>query len=511
MMQLSIPDFSRRNYGFARAGAAVISALILFILSRISGAGEFLGNLRNTVHLDGPVLSLLYWVLLFLLLNESIIRLVRTMWFKFEKKPLTAAVLKTADLRINTSRGISGIPVFRERLKREMASGETGAVEIVNRILGMGFSLGASDIHISPDPETVNVNFRISGNLYSLGEINREVYPHFVRRIKILSGLSIFKQSIPQDGQLNFEDRSYTTRVSVFPTISGERIALRLADSGAGILELEKTGMPYSILPDYKALLNRSQGMIVINGPTGSGKTTTLFSSLLHIQTHHKDSVNIVTLEDPIEIKLKGLQQTQVDQGTGLSFSSGLRSVLRQDPDVIMVGEIRDEETAEIAIRAAMTGHLLLTTVHANSTAGVFNRLTQMGIDPVQLSATVHAVISQRLCRQLCQTCKKETPLTDDHARQLKLLGVSELPEGPFFEAEGCEECLGQGFAGRAALFEMLLVTDAMRDFIAEGTPAHVLSRKAKQLGMPTLLSHGLELAREGKISLMELTRVISD
>ncbi len=510
-MKLKIPDFTRRNFAFARAGAAALSALILLILSSLNSTGTILRNLQESVRMDGPVVSLLYWAVLFILLNEIIIRSIRSLWFKLEKKPVNSAILKTEDLQINTTRGLAGVPFFKEQLKRKMASGESGVVELVNTVIGMGFSLGASDIHFSPDPEKVCINFRIHGNLYPLGEINSEIYPHFVRRIKILSGLSIFRQSVPQDGQLNFEDRSYTTRVSVFPTISGERVALRLAGSGAGIIQLENTGMPESILPDYQALLNRSQGMIVINGPTGSGKTTTLFSSLLHIQNQHRDSVNIVTLEDPIEIKLKGLQQTQVEQGTGLTFSSGLRSVLRQDPDVIMVGEIRDEETAEIAVRAAMTGHLLLTTVHANSTSGVFNRFTQMGLDPVQLSATVHAVVSQRLCRQLCQKCRKETPLTEAHARQLKLLGVSELPEGPFYEAEGCDECLGQGFAGRAALFEMLLVTDALRDFIADGAPAHILSREAKKCGMPTLMDHGLELARAGRISLMELTRVISD
>jgi type II secretory ATPase GspE/PulE/Tfp pilus assembly ATPase PilB-like protein len=274
-------------------------------------------------------------------------------------------------------------------------------------------------------------------------------------------------------------------------------------------MNLESIGMPDDILLDYRALLNRSQGMIVITGPTGSGKSTTMFASLLDIQKQRKDSVNIVTLEDPIETNLKGFQQTQVGQSTGLTFSSGLRSVLRQDPDVIMVGEIRDEETA--SIRAAMTGHQILTTVHANSTSGVFNRLSQMGVDPVQLSSTIHAVLSQRLCRRLCQSCRQEKELTEAHIRQLKLLGLLEIPDGPFFESDGCDECIGLGFTGRVPLFEMFLVTDKLRDFISKGCPAHQLSREARNAGMRTLLDHGLELAREGMISLMELTRVVSE
>jgi general secretion pathway protein E len=276
-------------------------------------------------------------------------------------------------------------------------------------------------------------------------------------------------------------------------------------------MDIDKIGMPQEILLDYKALLNRNQGMIVITGPTGSGKSTTMFSSLLHIQKLRRGSVNIVTLEDPIETNLEGFLQTQVGQNTGLSFSSGLRSVLRQDPDVIMLGEIRDEETASIAVRAAMTGHLLLTTVHASSTAGVFNRMSQMGIEPSDLSSSIHAVISQRLCQRLCPDCRHEIQLTQEHMRQLKLIGVEEMPTGPFYESGGCHRCLDLGFTGRVALFEMLLVTDHLRDLISAGCASYELRRAAIQDGMRSILDHGLELARNGVISLMELTRVVSE
>lgn len=359
--------------------------------------------------------------------------------------------------------------------------------------------------------DRASVVLRINGNLYPLADIPVRLYPLFARRIKILSDLLIYRHDVPQDGKLFLEDRAYTVRVAVFPTSSGDRFSLRLANANAGIMDLDNIGMPRDTLLDYRALLNRSQGMIIITGPTGSGKSTTMFSSLLRIQSQRKDRVNIVTLEDPIETDLEGFFQTQIGQNTGLTFSSGLRAVLRQDPDVIMLGEIRDEETADIAVRAAMTGHLILTTVHASSTAGVFNRLSQMGIDPVQLSSSIHAVIAQRLCRRLCPSCRIRRDPSEEHLRELRLLGVDEIPEGPFFEADGCPECLGLGFTGRSALFEMLLVTNELRDSVSSGRPDHELRKEARKAGMSTLLEHGLELAREGSISLMELTRVVSD
>ena len=496
---------------FARITCFASSVLIALILSRVDSVRGILDKVRNGIGTESVLVPVVIWILLVLIINDVLVRIVRSIWIKVRRTPDTIGFIKNSDICIDTRRGIGSIPAYRVEFEDILNSTESNVISAVNTLISIGFSLGASDIHINPDPEKVAVVLRIQGNLYSLGEIPQQHYPHFARRIKILSGLSIYKHSIPQDGQLYFEDKSYTARVAVFPTANGERIAMRLVNIHARIMDLESIGMPQNIQLDCTALLNRSQGMIIITGPTGSGKSTTMFSSLLHIQKQRKDSVNIVTLEDPIETNLEGFFQTQVGQNTGLTFSTGLRSVLRQDPDVIMLGEIRDEETAIIAIRAAMTGHLLLTTVHATSTAGVFNRLSQMGIDPVELSSTVHAVISQRLCRQLCPACRKKAELTDAHIRQLKLLGVNEIPEGPFFEADGCDECLGHGFKGRVALFEILLVTDILRNFISKGCPAYELSREARKTGMTTLLDHGLELAREGQISLMELTRIVSD
>jgi len=500
-----------RNLIIARIVCFASALLIAFILSGFDSVNGILEKVRNGIGTESVLIPFAFWILLVLIMNDVLMRIVRSIWLQAGRTPENTGLIRNSDICINTNRSIRNIPAYRIEFENILNSAKNNVIEAVNTLISIGFSLSASDIHINPDPEKVEVILRIQGNLYSIGEIPQQLYSNFARRIKILSGLSIYKQSIPQDGQLYFEDKSYTARVAVFPTANGERIAMRLVNVHARIMDIESIGMPQNVLLDSKALLNRSQGMIIITGPTGSGKSTTMFSSLLHIQKLRQDSVNIVTLEDPIETNLEGFFQTQVGQNTGLTFSTGLRSVLRQDPDVIMLGEIRDEETATIAIRAAMTGHLLLTTVHASSTAGVFNRLSQMGIDPVDLSSTVHAVISQRLCRQLCPACRKETQLTDAHVRQLKLLGVNDVPEGPFFESDGCTKCLGHGFTGRVALFEILVVTDLLRDFISKGCPAYELSKEACKAGMTTLLDHGLKLARNGTISLMELTRIVSD
>jgi general secretion pathway protein E len=257
-------------------------------------------------------------------------------------------------------------------------------------------------------------------------------------------------------------------------------------------------------------LLNRNQGVVVLTGPTGSGKTTTLYASLLYVQKTRGQSVNIVTLEDPIEYEFPAFSQTQIDPAAGLTFAAGLRAVLRQDPDVIMLGEIRDEETATNAMRAAMTGHLIFTTVHADSAAGVVSRLVQVGIDPIQLSSALCAIISQRLCQTLCAHCREPAPLAETQRRQLQILGLPEPPSGPFFVSRGCEHCLHKGFVGRTALFEMLIVNRSLRDLVAEGKPAHQIHQAAVREGMITLLEDGLGKARRGEVSLDDVLRTVS-
>jgi general secretion pathway protein E len=506
-----VPRLSRRNYAIAKIACLALGALLVLVLPAAGPLGDLLGSVQISLGMASGIPALLFRGVLALLIAAALLWAARNIWARLVRLPENAPVIGRSDLAVSRESGITDLPEMGERLERMAASEEPRAVDLVNGVISAGFSLEASDIHVSPDEEGAEVKLRVDGNLYRLCTVPEELYPLFVRRVKILSGLPVFRQGVPQDGQVRFEDRTYTARVSVFPTSSGERLAVRLATSRSSVMDLDRIGMPGEMLLDYKALLNRKQGMMVLTGPTGSGKTTTLFASLLHIDRTRGDSASIVTLEDPIETSFRSFHQTQVGRSTGLSFSSGLRSVLRQDPDVIMLGEIRDEETASMAVRAAMTGHLILTTVHASSTWGVFDRLEQMEVDAPQLSSTVQAVLSQRLCRRLCPSCRREAPLADHHIRQLRLLGVEDMPEGPFYEAAGCDECLGKGFVGRVALFEMLHMDDHLRELVSRGAPAHRLKEEAVAGGMRTLLDHGLQLARSGEASLMEVASVVSD
>ena len=493
-----------------KAASFVVAGLLVLVLAG-SGPGLALTEkLKSIIGSESSLVGFILWGMIAVVLAGILARFSVTLWAKFRGTTTSLPLVRSDDLRVKPGEKISRLPVYRRILGGLAGLKKPDPVKFVNELISAGFSLGASDIHLNPGHDSVAVTMRVHGMLYDLVDLDLMLFPHIVRRFKILSDLSTFKHDIPQDGLLRFEEGVFTGRVSLLPTNHGERIAIRLSTCDAEILDLENIGMPEDMLETHKALLSRSQGMIILTGPTGSGKSTTMFGSLLYIQNLRGESVNIVTLEDPIETDFRGFHQTQIGQSAGMTFASGLRAVLRQDPDIIMLGEIRDEETALIAMRAAMTGHLLFTTVHAGSTAGVFNRLMQMGIDAAQVSSGVHSIISQRLCHRLCPDCRHETPVTEEHVKQLRLIGIREVPEGPFFISDGCDQCLGKGFIGRRSLFEMLMVTDALRDLIAEGAPSHRIARQATEDGMRSLLDHGLELARQGEVSLLEVVRTVS-
>jgi general secretion pathway protein E len=320
--------------------------------------------------------------------------------------------------------------------------------------------------------------------------------------------LEIFVRSRPQDGRIDMGRTGFGARISILPTNHGEKLVLRLATNDPDEYRIDALGMTPEVVDTLKAVLNRNQGLIVLTGPTGSGKTTTMYASLLHIDSTRGNETNITTLEDPIEFDFPAFSQTQIEPEKGMTFASGLRSLLRQDPDVILVGEIRDDETADICMRAATTGHLLLTTVHADCTASVFGRLTQIGAKPAQLASATAAVLSQRLCKKLCAHCREVSPVTGAQLRQLKLMGFEGEPDGSFYVAAGCDECLGRGVEGRIALYELLVVTPTLRDLVAAETPAHRLREAAKSQGMQSLLDGGLDKARSGLVTLDEVLRV---
>jgi general secretion pathway protein E len=506
MIELTKPQ---RNL-IIRAGSLLIAGFAALLLSRTVPGGNLTVTVQGAVGVAPVPVAIAFWGVVGLLLASILSRIGAQVWSMLRKDSTPLPLVRTSDLRVKPGEDISRLPVFKRILGGIATLQKPDPVKFVNELVSAGFSLNASDIHLNPGNDSVSVTMRVHGMLYDLAELDTILYPHVLRRVKVLADLSTFRQDIPQDGHLRFEDGNYTGRVSVMPTNHGERLAIRLSTCNADILNLDTIGMPAEMLETHKAILSRNQGMIILTGPTGSGKSTTMFASLLHIQALRGDTVNIVTLEDPIETDFKGMHQSQVGRSPGMTFASGLRSLLRQDPDIIMLGEIRDDETAQIAMRAAMTGHLLFTTVHAGSTAGIFGRLMQLGIDAAQLSAGIHSVIAQRLCHSLCPECRVEAPLTGEHLQQLKLIGVEEAPEGPFYTSTGCGRCLGKGFIGRSSLFEMLQVTDRLRDMIADGEPSHRLYRQAREDGMATLLDHGLALARQGRVSLMEVIRTVA-
>jgi general secretion pathway protein E len=289
----------------------------------------------------------------------------------------------------------------------------------------------------------------------------------------------------------------------------GEKAVLRLLSAGSNLMTLEQLGLQPALLARYREICDRPQGLIVLTGPTGSGKTTTIYASLTELKDRRSAALNIVTIEDPIETEIPAFSQTQVNEATGLTFARGLRSILRQDPDVIMVGEIRDAETAQIAIQAGLTGHLIFTSLHADSAPGVFNRMINMGVEPFLAASSSVAVLSQRLVRRLCRFCRQPTPASPHHIQQLERMGVTLAPDEGFWIGAGCDHCLGKGDEGRIGLFELLIVDDEIRSELIKGVPTHVLHKIALAKGMKTLLEDGLEKARRGDVSLDEVLRVV--
>jgi general secretion pathway protein E len=382
--------------------------------------------------------------------------------------------------------------------------------DLLDYIIVQSHNLGASDVHITPLPTTINIEIRLDGLLYDVTTIPKKYQSPLLRRLKILARLDVFARNKPQDGHINeVAGQSVDIRLSTLPVAHGEKAVLRLLSGSRGLLDLDQLGLREKLLARYREICDRPQGLIVLTGPTGSGKTTTIYASLRELKDRRRSSLNIVTIEDPIETELATLSQTQVNEATGLTFARGLRSILRQDPDVIMVGEIRDSETAQIAIQAGLTGHLIFTSLHADSAAGVFNRLINMGVEPFLVASSSAAVLSQRLVRRLCLHCRQPTPVAAHQRQQLERLGVEIDDDEGFWIGVGCDACLGKGDEGRLGLFELLVVDDEIRSELVKGVPTHLLDAMARKKGMRSLLDDGLNKARKGEVSLAEVLRVV--
>jgi type IV pilus assembly protein PilB len=384
---------------------------------------------------------------------------------------------------------------------REAARDSSGinAAGIADDIIKRGLSLGATDIHIEPAEEEVRVRYRLDGLLQEGSKHPKASQAPLMSRVKIVAGLDIAETRLPQDGRIRFADggRNVDIRVSTYPTIHGEDILLRLLDKSKAALDLDLLGMDRSDLALLRVLFRQPHGLVAVTGPTGSGKTTTLYAGLVELNTPEHC---IMTLEDPVEYELPGVRQSQINPKAGVTFASGLRSILRHDPDIILVGEIRDRETLQIALSAALTGHLVLTTLHTTTAAGAIPRLLDMGAEPFVLASSLQLAVSQRLVRVLCEHCKVVADLPAMLRERYDLAGVNTF--GP----RGCPTCNNRGYKGRSGIFELVPVTQDMLPAIYERRPAEELHRLS---GRPTILDDGLRKVRAGVTSLEELLRVI--
>ncbi|UCG47775.1 MAG: type II/IV secretion system protein [Phycisphaerales bacterium] len=382
-------------------------------------------------------------------------------------------------------------------------------VKFVNQVLTEAIELRATDVHIEPFEDTLRVRYRIDGVLQE-ASVAREVKQFqaaIVSRLKILSKLDIAEKRVPQDGRIKIRvaEREIDVRVSVIPMLHGEAVVLRLLDRSSALLGLGKLGMSERDLQVTKVILDRPHGIVLVTGPTGSGKTTTLYAGLSQINDIER---KIITIEDPIEYQLFGVNQIQVSRKAGLTFANGLRSILRHDPDVVLVGEIRDVETAEIAIQASLTGHLVFSTLHTNDAPTALTRLVDMGIEPYLVASSLEAVMAQRLVRLICDECKEK--LTVDEIRPLRRQFGDRLP-GVLYKGRGCGHCQGTGYRGRIGIFEMMVVTDEIRSLILQnGSPRQLRSEAAKQ-GMTSLRDDGFRHLSEGRTTVEEVLRVTKD
>lgn len=386
-------------------------------------------------------------------------------------------------------------------------SHEAPAVSLINQIISNAIQLGASDIHLEPLRNMLRVRFRIDGILYEQESIDQEYSLQVVSRLKVLSNMNIAEKRIPQDGKFfySFNNNEIDLRVATFPSVNGEKVVIRILDKNYSLLSLDNLGFELEMLQKIKKLAKRSGGFFLVTGPTGSGKTTTLHCMLNLINSKEK---NIVTLEDPVEYNIDGITQSQVYPEVGFNFERGIRSLLRQDPDIIMVGEIRDKETAQVAIQAALTGHLVLSTLHTNDAAGAIMRLLEMAIEPFLINAALTGVLAQRLVRKLCTSCRtKQSVLTQEEHDFIKKLS---LPIKDLYISTGCGDCNNLGYKGRLGVFELLDITHDLRALITSNANFSSISKQSLADGMTPLLHDAAAKVNSGVISLYELARVLT-
>jgi type IV pilus assembly protein PilB len=385
------------------------------------------------------------------------------------------------------------------------ASGEDSSViQLVQRVIKEAVEKGASDIHFEPGDEEMRVRYRIDGVLQEAATVPASAVPPVVSRVKILSDLDIAERRVPQDGRISTEvaGRPIDLRVATLPCAYGENVVMRILDQSKVMIDLDMLGMLPQALERFTKAFSQAHGAVLVTGPTGSGKSTSLYGALNQLNTIES---NIITIEDPVEYQLDGITQVQVNNKAGLTFASGLRSMMRADPDIIMVGEIRDRETAQIAIEAALTGHLVLSTLHTNDAPGAVTRLIEMGIEPFLVGSAVDCVVAQRLARLLCEECKRRTTIKSE---VMRANGFNVGLDLEAFEPVGCARCGGSGYKGRIGLYEVMWVSDTIRSLAVAREPAETIAHAAVHEGMMRLREDGLEKVRRGLTSIAEIARV---
>ncbi len=386
---------------------------------------------------------------------------------------------------------------------------EAPIIRLVNSLMFRAVKQKASDIHIEPFEKDLIVRFRIDGVLYDVMRPPKKAYAAISSRLKIMAGLNIAEKRLPQDGRIRIKiaGKDIDIRVSTVPTSHGESIVMRLLDKSKAVLDMEKLGITGRVLDQMREVIRRNHGIVLVTGPTGSGKTTTLYAALTELNT---PDVKIITCEDPVEYQLDGINQIPVNPKIDLTFATGLRAILRQDPDIVLVGEIRDKETAEIAVQASLTGHLVLSTLHTNDSASSITRLLDMGVQPFLVSSSVMAILAQRLIRMVCQDCSKKYTPSETELRQA---GVTpEMLKGrTLLRATGCTHCMNTGYVGRVGIHELLLMDDEMRNLVMQNVDANTIKRAAMAKGMMTLREDGVQKALRGLTTLEEVMMITQE
>lgn len=413
---------------------------------------------------------------------------------------------KSVEQMVETAAGEEAIVETGEEAEEEEAD-NAPIVKLVNLIITEGVRERAGDIHVEPQEKDVRIRFRIDGVLHEIMRSPKKVQNGLISRLKILGGMDIAERRVPQDGRfgVTVDKRSVDFRVATLPTIHGEKVVLRLLEKESVLMSLDDLGFLPQTLDRFKLSFTKPYGAMLVTGPTGSGKTTTLYAALSLLNVPEK---NCITVEDPVEYRLPGLNQVQVNVKAGMTFAAGLRSILRHDPDIVMIGEIRDQETALIAVESALTGHLVLSTLHTNSAAAALTRLTEMGVEPFLISSAVDCVVAQRLARRLCRECREEYVPSREALEKAKFpVTGDELPK--LYKARGCNKCNNTGYKGRVGVYEALVVSEAIERLTVDRATSDEIQRVAVEEGMMTLRQDGIEKARQGMTSVEEVMRVL--